>query len=172
MEKWILHERRALNSTQLKLSVKQILPSKLQLYLWRRDPLTSFGLLGNYVALKMNSNVQGSDTAEKEVEDFQFKASHVVSSLWWGVILGSQTARIIKHNAYIVRTFWFPLRSPKPFGGAIASKRVIPVIGFEAVESQNLPRVALDRMCRRPNFNRAPKGWGTDYNPESNELWK
>ncbi|XP_072251933.1 myozenin-2 isoform X2 [Leuresthes tenuis] len=61
-------------------------------------------------------------------------------------------------------------RSPKPFGGAIASKRVIPVIGFEAVESQNLPSVALDRMCRRPNFNRAPKGWGTDYNPESNEL--
>ncbi|XP_075337392.1 myozenin-2-like isoform X3 [Odontesthes bonariensis] len=61
-------------------------------------------------------------------------------------------------------------RSPKPFGGAIASKRVIPVIGFEAEEAQNLPSVALGRMCRRPNFNRAPRGWGTDYNPESNEL--
>ncbi|KAM7389685.1 hypothetical protein PAMP_023648 [Pampus punctatissimus] len=61
-------------------------------------------------------------------------------------------------------------RSPMPFGGAMASKRVIPVIGFEAVESQNLPSIALDRMCRRPNFNKAPRGWGTDYIPESNEL--
>lgn len=61
-------------------------------------------------------------------------------------------------------------RSAMPFGGMMASKRVIPVIGFEAVEQQNLPGIALDRMCRRPNFNRAPKGWGIDYNPESNEL--
>ncbi|KAM9357089.1 myozenin-2 isoform 2-T2 [Symphorus nematophorus] len=61
-------------------------------------------------------------------------------------------------------------RSAMPFGGAMASKRVIPVISFEAVESQKLPSVAVDRMCRRPNFNRAPRGWGIDYNPESNEL--
>lgn len=61
-------------------------------------------------------------------------------------------------------------RSPRPFGGTMASKRVIPVIGFEAVESQKLPGIALDRMCRRPNFNRAPKGWGVDYSPESNDL--
>uniref|UniRef100_UPI0037E96178 myozenin-2-like isoform X1 n=1 Tax=Semicossyphus pulcher TaxID=241346 RepID=UPI0037E96178 len=61
-------------------------------------------------------------------------------------------------------------RSPKPFGGAMASKRVIPVISFEAVEPQKLPSVALESMCRRPNFNRAPKGWGLDYSPESNEL--
>ncbi|XP_040904305.1 myozenin-2 isoform X2 [Toxotes jaculatrix] len=61
-------------------------------------------------------------------------------------------------------------RSPMPFGGTMASKRVIPVIGFEAVESQKLPGIALDRMCRRPNFNRAPRGWGVDYSPESNEL--
>lgn len=57
-----------------------------------------------------------------------------------------------------------------PFGGAMASKRVIPVISFEAVESQKLPSVAQDRMFQRPNFNRAPKGWGIDYSPESNEL--
>ncbi|XP_069576121.1 myozenin-2-like [Brachyistius frenatus] len=61
-------------------------------------------------------------------------------------------------------------RSAMPFGGAAASSRVIPVISFEAVESQNLPGIALDRMCRRPNFNRAPRGWGIDYSPESNEL--
>ncbi|XP_029961859.1 myozenin-2-like isoform X1 [Salarias fasciatus] len=61
-------------------------------------------------------------------------------------------------------------RSAMPFGGAMASKRVIPVINFEAVEPQNLPGVVLERMCHRPNFNRAPRGWGMDYNPESNEL--
>ncbi|XP_020501003.1 myozenin-2 isoform X1 [Labrus bergylta] len=59
-------------------------------------------------------------------------------------------------------------RSARPFGGAMSSKRVIPVINFEAVESPNLPSV--NRMCPRPNFNRAPKGWGLDYSPESNEL--
>ncbi|KAK2904089.1 myozenin-2-like [Channa argus] len=61
-------------------------------------------------------------------------------------------------------------RSAMPFGGAMASKRAIPIIAFEAVEHQNLPGIALDRMCRRPNFNRAPRGWGIDYCPESNEL--
>ncbi|XP_023251923.1 myozenin-2-like isoform X2 [Seriola lalandi dorsalis] len=61
-------------------------------------------------------------------------------------------------------------RSAMPFGGAMASKRVIPVMSFEAVESQNLPSIAPDRMCQRPNFNRAPRGWGADYSPESNEL--
>ncbi|XP_022607384.1 myozenin-3 [Seriola dumerili] len=61
-------------------------------------------------------------------------------------------------------------RSAMPFGGAMASKRVIPVMSFEAVESQNLPSNAPDRMCQRPNFNRAPRGWGADYSPESNEL--
>ncbi|XP_074530104.1 myozenin-2-like isoform X2 [Halichoeres trimaculatus] len=61
-------------------------------------------------------------------------------------------------------------RSAMPFGGAMSSKRVIPLMSFEAVEPQNLPSVALDRMCRRPNFNRAPKGWGSEYSPESNEL--
>ncbi|XP_013863750.1 myozenin-2 isoform X2 [Austrofundulus limnaeus] len=61
-------------------------------------------------------------------------------------------------------------RSAMPFGGAMASKRVIPVIGFEAVETQKLPGNTLDRMYRRPNFNRAPRGWGIDFSPESNEL--
>ncbi|XP_032384569.1 myozenin-2 isoform X2 [Etheostoma spectabile] len=61
-------------------------------------------------------------------------------------------------------------RSALPFGGAMTSRRVIPAIGFESVESQNLPGIALERMCRRPNFNRAPRGWGCDFSPESNDL--
>ncbi|XP_071373415.1 myozenin-2-like isoform X2 [Centroberyx affinis] len=61
-------------------------------------------------------------------------------------------------------------RSAMPFGGPMASKRVTQVITFEAVEPQNLPSINLNRMSRRPNFNRAPKGWGIGYCPESNEL--
>lgn len=61
-------------------------------------------------------------------------------------------------------------RSALPFGGPMASKRVIPVISFEAVEAQNLPSVSQNCMSRRPNFNRAPKGWRMDYCPESSEL--
>lgn len=80
----------------------------------------------------------------------------------------------MKHNAFSLLSTDTSLfhRSPMPFGGAMASKRVISVIGFEAVESQNLPGIALERMCQRPNFNRAPRGWGSEYCPESNELWK
>ncbi|KAM8908134.1 LOW QUALITY PROTEIN: myozenin-2 [Spinachia spinachia] len=61
-------------------------------------------------------------------------------------------------------------RSALPFSGGTTSHTVIPVIAFEAVESQSLPRMALESMCQRPNFNRAPRGWGTGYYPESNEL--
>uniref|UniRef100_A0A3Q4AII2 Uncharacterized protein n=1 Tax=Mola mola TaxID=94237 RepID=A0A3Q4AII2_MOLML len=50
------------------------------------------------------------------------------------------------------------------------SKRVIPVISLEPVESHKLPSPAQAHMCQRPNFNRAPKGWGIEYYPESNEL--
>uniref|UniRef100_A0A4W5L2Z3 Myozenin 3a n=1 Tax=Hucho hucho TaxID=62062 RepID=A0A4W5L2Z3_9TELE len=62
-------------------------------------------------------------------------------------------------------------RAAMPFGGAQQkSKRVIPVMGFELLDSQRLPGTTLDRMCKRPNFNRAPRGWGHDYSPESTDL--
>ncbi|XP_058263414.1 myozenin-2 isoform X3 [Hemibagrus wyckioides] len=61
-------------------------------------------------------------------------------------------------------------RVAMPFGGPMHSKRVIPTISFEAVESQNLPGPTVERMVKRPNFNRAPRGWATSYLPESNEL--
>lgn len=50
------------------------------------------------------------------------------------------------------------------------SKRVIPTINYEAMESQNLPGSTVERMVKRPNFNRAPRGWANSYLPESNEL--
>ncbi|XP_012675563.2 myozenin-2 [Clupea harengus] len=61
-------------------------------------------------------------------------------------------------------------RAAMPFGGPMASKRIIPVINFEQVDPQNLPGSVLDRMARRPNFNKAPRGWGMDYAPESTDL--
>uniref|UniRef100_A0A4W5LBE5 Myozenin 3a n=1 Tax=Hucho hucho TaxID=62062 RepID=A0A4W5LBE5_9TELE len=62
-------------------------------------------------------------------------------------------------------------RAATPFGGPQQqSKRVIPVMGFELLDSQHLPGTTLDRMCKRPNFNRAPRGWGHDYSPESTDL--
>ncbi|XP_041750708.1 myozenin-2 [Coregonus clupeaformis] len=62
-------------------------------------------------------------------------------------------------------------RAAKPFGGPQQqSKRVIPMMGFELLDSQHLPGTTLDRMCKRPNFNRAPQGWGHDYSPESTDL--
>lgn len=61
-------------------------------------------------------------------------------------------------------------RAATPFGGATASQRVIPVIAFEALDSKKLPGAALERMHRRPNFNRAPRGWGMEYSPETTDL--
>lgn len=61
-------------------------------------------------------------------------------------------------------------RSAMPFGGAMGSKRVIPTITLAPVEIPKLPSTAQKPMCPRPNFNRAPRGWGIDYSPESNEL--
>ncbi|CAL8355172.1 unnamed protein product [Merluccius merluccius] len=62
-------------------------------------------------------------------------------------------------------------RSALPFGGSMASERVIPIIRYEALEAQqNQPSVSHNCMSQRPNFNRAPKGWGMGYCPESNEL--
>lgn len=61
-------------------------------------------------------------------------------------------------------------RAAVPFGGPVRSQRVIPVIGFEALETPNLSGMTLATMSKRRNFNRAPRGWGIGYSPESNDL--
>ncbi|KAI7801492.1 putative myozenin-2, partial [Triplophysa rosa] len=61
-------------------------------------------------------------------------------------------------------------RAAVPFGGPVCSHRVIPIIRFEQPEIHNLPTVTLATMSKRPNFNRAPRGWGVGYSPESNDL--
>ncbi|XP_030622643.1 myozenin-2 [Chanos chanos] len=61
-------------------------------------------------------------------------------------------------------------RAAIPFGGPMHSKRVIPIIGFEVLDTQNQPEFTPDRMSHRPNFNRAPRGWGSSFCPESNDL--
>ncbi|XP_056308653.1 myozenin-2 [Danio aesculapii] len=61
-------------------------------------------------------------------------------------------------------------RAAMPFGGAVSSQRVIPVISFEALEPPNLSGMSSATMSKRRNFNRAPRGWGIGYSPESNDL--
>ncbi|XP_068182290.1 myozenin-2 isoform X2 [Antennarius striatus] len=61
-------------------------------------------------------------------------------------------------------------RSAVPFGGPMASERVIPEVSYEAVDSRMPPGITEVHMYRRPNFNRAPRGWGINRCPESNEL--
>ncbi|KAI5100720.1 myozenin-2 [Silurus meridionalis] len=60
-------------------------------------------------------------------------------------------------------------RAAVPFGGPNA-QRVISTVNFEAMEPQNLPGSTVETLIKRPNFNRAPRGWAGGYLPESNEL--
>ncbi|XP_045887310.1 myozenin-2 [Micropterus dolomieu] len=116
----------------------------------------------------------------KEVPHEKFNTTVIPKSYWspWREALGGNEELLNTLNSQLPQlpqrlqpaNYRCFNRSAMPFGGAVASKRVIPVISFDAVESQKLPGIALDRMCRRPNFNRAPRGWGIDYCPESNEL--
>ncbi|XP_043113828.1 myozenin-2 [Puntigrus tetrazona] len=61
-------------------------------------------------------------------------------------------------------------RAAVPFGGPVCSQRVIPVIGFEALETPDLSGMTLATMSKRRNFNRALRGWGIGFSPESNDL--
>ncbi|KAK1789276.1 hypothetical protein P4O66_015209 [Electrophorus voltai] len=61
-------------------------------------------------------------------------------------------------------------RSPMPFGGRTHSKRVTTPISFQTLEPQSLHGLPTDGTATRPNFNRAPRGWGIGYTPESTEL--
>ncbi|KAG9346724.1 hypothetical protein JZ751_007038, partial [Albula glossodonta] len=61
-------------------------------------------------------------------------------------------------------------RAPMPFGGPSASVRLLPVAEVDSLETHNEPVQIWNRVTKRPNFNRAPRGWGINYSPESNEL--
>lgn len=99
---------------------------------------------------------------------------------WWGQGLPRVCLRQHKTHIegklkcfHLYSLYAFTLcRAAMPFGGPMTSKRVIPVINYEQVDPQNLPGSVVDRMTQRPNFNRAPRGWGMDYNPESADLWR
>ncbi|XP_041122476.1 myozenin-2-like isoform X1 [Polyodon spathula] len=61
-------------------------------------------------------------------------------------------------------------RAPLPFGGTAGYERTFPLPGFELSHAQTEPNLSLARILNRPNFNRAPRGWGVCYSPESAEL--
>ncbi|XP_044061350.1 myozenin-2 isoform X2 [Siniperca chuatsi] len=125
-------------------------------------------------------SIPGYSGPLKEVPHEKFNTTVIPKSYWspWREALGGSEELLNALNTQLPQlpqrlqpaNYRCFNRSAMPFGGTTASKRVIPVISFEAVESKQLPSIALDRMCQRPNFNRAPKGWRIDYCPESNEL--
>ncbi|KAJ8416163.1 hypothetical protein AAFF_G00381850 [Aldrovandia affinis] len=57
-------------------------------------------------------------------------------------------------------------RAPMPFGGTAGSPRILPLPGFELLEAYTEPHLTWERVCRRPNFNRAPQGWKSGQTPE------
>ncbi|KAG5853389.1 hypothetical protein ANANG_G00072770 [Anguilla anguilla] len=61
-------------------------------------------------------------------------------------------------------------RAPIPFTRVAEAPRLVPTPRIEPVEVQSEPIQAPQHAGMRPNFNRAPRGWGMNYNPESNEL--
>ncbi|XDV39011.1 hypothetical protein PO909_008312 [Leuciscus waleckii] len=61
-------------------------------------------------------------------------------------------------------------RAPTPFGGSAGRVRTLPLPGFEMLQAHTEPHLTWDRMCHRPNFNRTPRGWRTQYFIESPDL--
>ncbi|KAJ8405483.1 hypothetical protein AAFF_G00319560 [Aldrovandia affinis] len=61
-------------------------------------------------------------------------------------------------------------RAPMPFGGATGTMRLLAIPVSKTLETQSEPVYTWNRMAKRPNFNRAPRGWGVGLSPESNEL--
>ncbi|XP_023680841.2 myozenin-3 [Paramormyrops kingsleyae] len=61
-------------------------------------------------------------------------------------------------------------RAPVPFRGTAGSARTLPLPGFELALAHTEPSLDWDRISRRPNFNRAPQGWGLSKKPESMDL--
>ncbi|XP_061542389.1 myozenin-2 isoform X2 [Phycodurus eques] len=124
-------------------------------------------------------SIPGYSGPLKEIPHEKFNTTMTPRSYWspWREALRDNEELLEPLNAQLPLPQKYQLahyrcfnRSPRPFGGALSSKRVIPIISFEAQESQNLPGAALDRMCHRPNFNKAPRGWEHHHCPESNEL--
>ncbi|KAG7465175.1 hypothetical protein MATL_G00173530 [Megalops atlanticus] len=61
-------------------------------------------------------------------------------------------------------------RVPTPFGGHAGAKRFLPVPGFELLDTQPEPAISWNRVSKRPNFNRAPRGWGVGPSYGSTDL--
>ncbi|XP_050983049.1 myozenin-2 [Labeo rohita] len=138
--------------------------------------------LKNTVAKKGSPNVlaPGYSGPLREIPREKFNATVIPKSYCspWREALGGSEELMSSFNAQVeeppqklppanYRCF---NRAAVPFGGPVRSQRVIPVIGFEALEPPNLSSMTLATMSKRRNFNRAPRGWGLEYSPESNDL--
>uniref|UniRef100_A0A8C2B9Z6 Myozenin 3a n=1 Tax=Cyprinus carpio TaxID=7962 RepID=A0A8C2B9Z6_CYPCA len=138
--------------------------------------------LMNTVAKKGSPNIlaPGYSGPLREIPREKFNATVIPKSYCspWREALGENEELLSSLNTQIVEehqklppaNYRCFNRAAVPFGGPVHSQRVIPVIGFEAVETPNLSGMTLATMSKRRNFNRAPRGWGVGYSPESNDL--
>ncbi|KAL2095222.1 hypothetical protein ACEWY4_009941 [Coilia grayii] len=53
-------------------------------------------------------------------------------------------------------------RAPTPFEGSAGGLRTLPLPWFELNQAYTNP-MTWERMCARPNFNRAPRGWNAPH---------
>ncbi|XP_066501949.1 myozenin-2 [Hoplias malabaricus] len=61
-------------------------------------------------------------------------------------------------------------RAPMPFEGTAGSVKTLPLPGFERLQAFTEPNLTWERMCDRPNFNRAPAGWKAQNAAETADL--
>ncbi|KAI4873220.1 hypothetical protein NFI96_010549, partial [Prochilodus magdalenae] len=61
-------------------------------------------------------------------------------------------------------------RAPMPFEGTSGSMRMLPLPGFEMLQTFTEPSLTWERVCDRPNFNRVPAGWRAQYPAETDDL--
>uniref|UniRef100_A0A673K4N4 Myozenin-2-like n=1 Tax=Sinocyclocheilus rhinocerous TaxID=307959 RepID=A0A673K4N4_9TELE len=138
--------------------------------------------LKNTVAKKGSPNVlaPGYSGPLREIPREKFNATVIPKSYCspWQEALGENEELLSSLNTQIAEppqklppaNYRCFNRAAVPFGGPVRSQRVIPVIGFEALETPSLSSLTLATMSKRRNFNRAPRGWGVGYSPESNDL--
>ncbi|XP_056626112.1 myozenin-2 [Triplophysa dalaica] len=141
-----------------------------------------YGAVGKHISLKGNPSIlaPGYTGPLREIPREKFNSTVIPKSYCspWREALGDSEELLSSLEAQLSQTpeklppanYRCFNRAAMPFGGPVCSHRVVPVIAFEQPEIHNLPAVTLATMSKRPNFNRAPRGWGVRYSPESNDL--
>nr|XP_033783489.1 myozenin-3 [Geotrypetes seraphini]XP_033783490.1 myozenin-3 [Geotrypetes seraphini] len=127
--------------------------------------------------LNPNAIAPGYSRPLREVPSEKFNVTIIPKAYRspWHDALGNKENRIVNvrmdiphpltHQDY--RSF---NRTPLPFGGLIIGERTITMPAYEEFQDHTDTTSNLEFMCRRPSFNRAPRGWKIRIIPESCDL--